>query len=121
MRGVPLSLATLQAVLITGGGSGIGAMMAAGFVQNGAVVYIASRKDISGYAAALTAKGPGRCEAIQCDLADESQAAKLVQTIESRSGKLNVLINNSGTNMNAPIDDHTTESFGETKRPPRFC
>lgn len=33
------------AVLITGGGSGIGATMANAFVQNGAKVYIASRKE----------------------------------------------------------------------------
>ncbi|CAD7933641.1 unnamed protein product [Amoebophrya sp. A120] len=42
-------------VVITGGGSGIGAMIAAGFVENGANVLIGSRKDTSEYAAALTA------------------------------------------------------------------
>ena len=31
--------------LVTGGGSGVGAMFAAAYVQNGAKVYIASRKE----------------------------------------------------------------------------
>lgn len=51
-------------VLITGGGSGIGAMIAATFVENGADVTICSRKDTSAYAGYLTQRGPGKCEAI---------------------------------------------------------
>ena len=36
---------TLHTAVITGGGSGIGSMIAAAYVQNGAKVYIASRKE----------------------------------------------------------------------------
>jgi len=105
-----------KVVLITGGGSGIGAMMASGFVQNGAKVYIASRKDISAYATELTAKGPGTCEALQCDLAKESDAIRLVETLQSREGKLHVLINNIGTNYNAPVEEHSMEAFDKVMR-----
>jgi NADP-dependent 3-hydroxy acid dehydrogenase YdfG len=56
-----------KVVVISGGGSGLGAMMATGFVRNGATVYIFSRKDTSHFAAELTAAGPGTCTAVVAD------------------------------------------------------
>ena len=35
----------MRIAVVTGGGSGIGSMIAAAFVENGAKVYIASRKE----------------------------------------------------------------------------
>lgn len=100
-----------KVVLITGGGSGIGAMIASGFVQNGCRVYIASRKDTSAYAEELTAKGPGKCIALKCDVGVSAQQQQLVNEIKSREGKLHVLVNNSGTNFNAPLGHHQIEMF----------
>ncbi len=53
-----------QRVLVSGGGSGIGAMIAAAFVENGAHVVICSRKDCTPYAEYLTKRGPGKCQAL---------------------------------------------------------
>ena len=43
-RGI-LTTVIIAPAVVTGGGSGIGAMFAAAYVQNGAKVYIASRKE----------------------------------------------------------------------------
>jgi NAD(P)-dependent dehydrogenase (short-subunit alcohol dehydrogenase family) len=80
--------------LVSGGGSGIGLMIASALVQNGAKVYIASRKEkqlkeVSFYyikqirialtscgewaQEALNKQGPGRCEYIVADLGVSSR------------------------------------------------
>lgn len=100
-----------KVVLITGGGSGIGAMIAAGFVRNGCRVYIASRKDTSAYAAQLTKSGPGSCTALVCDVGVAEQQKELVESIKKAEGKLHVLVNNSGTNYNGPMGKYPPEMF----------
>mmetsp|Transcript_146154 Transcript_146154/g.371013 ORF Transcript_146154/g.371013 Transcript_146154/m.371013 type:complete len:279 (-) Transcript_146154:45-881(-) len=100
-----------KVVLITGGGSGIGAMIAAGFVRNGCRVYIASRKDTSEYATTLTQKGPGSCVALTCDVGVLEQQQAMIDAIQKAEGKLHVLVNNSGTNFNAPIGRYKPEMF----------
>ena len=90
-------------VLITGGGSGIGAMMASGFVQAGANVYICSRKDTSSFASNLSARGPGVCHSLRADLASEPGIASLAKSLPSI---LHVLINNSGTNWSEDISTY---------------
>ncbi|CAE8594446.1 unnamed protein product [Polarella glacialis] len=100
-----------KVVLVTGGGSGIGAMIASGFVQNGSRVYIASRKDISTYAAQLTQKGPGSCVAVSCDISSYEQQQKLIETIKQAEGKLHFLVNNSGTNYGAPLGQYKPDMF----------
>lgn len=100
-----------KVVLITGGGSGIGAMIAAGFVRNGCKVYIASRKDTSAHAAELTKLGPGSCRALVCDVGVLALQEKLIQDVAQAEGKLHVLVNNSGTNYSAPIGQYKPDMF----------
>ncbi|KAJ1666485.1 hypothetical protein IW140_004184 [Coemansia sp. RSA 1813] len=88
-----------KVAVVTGGGSGIGLMIATAFVKNGAKVYITSRKArvLERVAKELTQRGPGSCIALACDLQDYEQTKKLAQTlIESEPQGINVLVNNSG-------------------------
>ncbi len=85
-----------KVVCVTGGGSGIGRMIAGGFVAGGAQVTIASRRDLSGVAEELNEEGPGRCTGLRADLSQDEDIAALAQTLQEREGKLDVLVNNAG-------------------------
>ena len=82
-----------KTVLVTGGARGIGLMIAAGFVANGAKVYIASRSVEACEAAAkrLTAEGPGTCHALAADLGTESGCAALAAALKRHERALHVL------------------------------
>ena len=91
-----------KVVVISGGGSGIGAMLASGFAQNGSKVYIFSRKDASAFAADVSQRGPGTCTAIQADLQKDDSVSAAVALIEEREGRVDVLINKCALPRPAP-------------------
>ncbi|KAJ2752262.1 hypothetical protein GGI19_003946 [Coemansia pectinata] len=88
-----------KVALITGGGSGIGLMIATGFIKNGAKVYITSRKTkvLERVAAELTKIGPGQCVPLACDLQSLEQTKELASELQRLEPEgINVLVNNSG-------------------------
>lgn len=105
-----LSLANLfnvknKVAIVTGGGSGIGAMISAGLVENGAKVYIVSRKDISPYATQLTQRGPGSCHALKADVTIKESLENFAEEVTKLEPQgIDILINNAGTNWNEKID-----------------
>jgi len=105
-----------KVVLVTGGGSGIGAMIAAGFCANGATVVISSRKDTSEYCDHLTKTSSGKAYCIQADVAKAESVINLVAEIKKREGKLNVLVNNSGTNWSEAVDTYPIEAFDKVMK-----
>ncbi|KAH0837445.1 hypothetical protein AYO21_08956 [Fonsecaea monophora] len=94
-------------VLVTGGATGLGEMAAQGFVQNGARVFIASRKEseLKKTSDRLNALGPGKCEYIVADLKDKAGCDGLVKEVKKRTDRLTVLVNNTGASWGAPYDD----------------
>lgn len=95
-----------KTVLVTGGSRGIGEMIATGFVENGAKVYIASRKqaDCDEVAARLGEKGT--CIPIAADLSREAGVRALADAIIEREPALHVLVNNAGANWAAPYAEY---------------
>ncbi|KAI9033441.1 hypothetical protein DFJ74DRAFT_652446 [Hyaloraphidium curvatum] len=97
-----------KVALVTGGGTGIGRMIAAGLAQNGAKVYIASRKMevVQKTADEINAQGyPGTCIALQADLSDRKSCEKLADEVKKRETVLNILVNNSGISWGGPLLD----------------
>ena len=97
-----------KVAVISGGSSGIGAMMARGLLENGAKVYITARKEERLMAMAQTLSAYGECIAIQADMSRVEGIEALVAQISERETKIDILINNAGANWSAPL-----ESFPE--------
>ena len=84
--------------LVTGGSRGIGMMIAKGFVENGAKVYVASRKKevCDQVAAELNKIGPGTAVGIAANLTSDEACKALATEIGNVEDKLDVLVNNAG-------------------------
>jgi NAD(P)-dependent dehydrogenase (short-subunit alcohol dehydrogenase family) len=101
-----------KVALVTGGGQGIGRMIAGGLVEAGAKVYIASRKlDVCEAAAAELSSVGGTCLPLQADLATEAGCLALAETITAAEPKLHVLVNNAGATWGAPFDHYPDEAW----------
>eukprot|EP01120_Amphizonella_sp_Union-15-10_P012209 TRINITY_DN5381_c0_g1_i2.p1 TRINITY_DN5381_c0_g1~~TRINITY_DN5381_c0_g1_i2.p1 ORF type:complete len:263 (-),score=57.87 TRINITY_DN5381_c0_g1_i2:39-827(-) len=102
-----------KVVLVTGGGRGIGLMIATSFVKNNAKVYITSRtkKTCDEVAKRLTEQGPGTCHSLPADLSQPEELKKLVEELKKREKALHVLVNNSGSNWNQEIEKYTESAW----------
>ena len=97
-----------KVALVTGGSRGIGLMIASGYVDAGAKVYISSRKAevVDAVAAELSARG--ECISLPADLSTEDGCRGLAERLAAREERLDILVNNAGATWGAPI-----ESFDE--------
>lgn len=96
-----------KVALVTGGSRGIGEMIAAGLLANGAKVYISSRKAQACDEAAkrLMDNYGGECISLPANVADLEGIDALVAEISRRESHLDILINNAGVSWGAPIDE----------------
>ncbi|KAI0271402.1 NAD-P-binding protein [Gloeopeniophorella convolvens] len=102
-----------KVALVTGGSRGIGKMIAAGFVKNGAKVYITARsvEDCETTARELNALGPGVCIPLPADLGNSSEIERIVAEIAKEDSALHVLVNNAGVAWAFGIDEYPDDTF----------
>ena len=100
-----------KVALVTGGSRGIGLMIARGYVENGAVVYVSSRKaEVCDKVAAELSKY-GECHSLPADISTMEGVEHLAAEIAKRENKLDILVNNAGAAWGAPIDDFPEQGW----------
>ena len=100
-----------KTALVTGGSRGIGEMIAAGFLANGAKVYISSRKAETCDATAkrLQEEYGGECISLPADLSNLEGIESLVGQLSDTS--LDILVNNAGASWGEPIDEYSEKGW----------
>jgi NAD(P)-dependent dehydrogenase (short-subunit alcohol dehydrogenase family) len=96
-----------KTVVVTGGSRGIGEMIAAGFLSNGAKVIISSRKvkACEETVERLKAEYGGEIYAIPSDLSNMDGINHLADEIARREDKVDVLVNNAGVAWGASLEE----------------
>lgn len=101
-----------KVALVTGGNSGIGLAVARRFAEEGARVFITGRREAQ-LAEAVALIG-GQAEAIQGDITRTDDLARLFDTLGTRAGRLDILVNSSGVSEPASLEETTEEHIDRT-------
>jgi NAD(P)-dependent dehydrogenase (short-subunit alcohol dehydrogenase family) len=98
--------------LITGASKGLGRAMAVALAQNGAhLVLVARSKDkLESVAREVQAAG-STADVFDADITSEEQVLQLEKDVTARVGKIQILVNNAGTNLRKNITDFTLDEW----------
>jgi NAD(P)-dependent dehydrogenase (short-subunit alcohol dehydrogenase family) len=94
-----------KVAVVTGGSRGIGLMIARGFVEAGARVYISARKADAVNQAAAELSAIGECVGVPADLGTAEGVAKLSAAVAEKEKSLHILVNNAGATWGAPLEE----------------
>ena len=105
-----------QVILITGGLTGIGRAAAIAAAREGHSLVVAGRNGEAGEALVAELRASGaEAEFVRADVRREEDVRVLVDTTVARFGRLDVAVNNAGTEGTpGPIGDQTAESYAQT-------
>ena len=100
-----------RTALVTGASRGLGEACARVLAERGARVVLTARDEAAlGKAAAGLPNDP---ETIACDLAESGAAARLVDEVRERLGRIDILVNNAGLSMMRPTGALTDEDVAD--------
>ncbi|EEB93122.1 hypothetical protein MPER_08267, partial [Moniliophthora perniciosa FA553] len=86
-----------RVAVVTGGGTGIGLMIAKGLAANGAKVYITGRRaEVLQKVAESTPKEDGEIIPLPMDVTDKQSILNAKKILQEKEGKLHILVNNAG-------------------------
>ncbi len=107
---------TTPVVLITGALTGIGRATALAFAQEGARIVVSGRRDQEGHALTQELRARGvEAEFVRADVRHEDDVRNLVDKTVARFGRLDVAVNNAGTEGKpGPVTEQTAESYAAT-------
>lgn len=102
-----------QRILVTGGGTGLGRVMAEGFLILGAEVYICGRRGavLDETAAELIAAHGGKVTGIACDIREPDSIEAMLDAIWADGGALTGLVNNAAGNFVSRTEDLSMRGF----------
>jgi 2-deoxy-D-gluconate 3-dehydrogenase len=103
---------TGRVAIVTGGNGGMGLGMARGLAQGGASVMVAARDEAKNAAAVEELRGLGaKAAALEADLTQEEACKAMVQATLARFGRLDVLVNNAGTNIRKQPEEYSLDEW----------
>ncbi|MFC2951863.1 SDR family oxidoreductase [Marinicaulis aureus] len=100
--------------LVTGGSRGIGKMIAQGFLEQGAKVYITARKAPACDQAAEELSQYGTCVSLPHDLSSVAGCEALAAELATHETGLDILVNNAGAAWGADFDDYPESGWDKT-------
>jgi NAD(P)-dependent dehydrogenase (short-subunit alcohol dehydrogenase family) len=109
-------MSSKQVVLITGALTGIGRATAVAFAQQGARFVVSGRHEPAGHVLAEELRGHGtEAEFILADVRQDAAVRDLVDNTVARFGRLDVVVNNAGTEGTpGPVAEQTGDSYAGT-------
>jgi NAD(P)-dependent dehydrogenase (short-subunit alcohol dehydrogenase family) len=100
-----------KTILVTGGASGLGAALCRLLAQSGANIVIGDLPDRATQLAQTLESSGGRVQGLAFDVGDPAAAEKAIADTVAEFGRLDVLINNAGTDKTLSMGELTTEDW----------
>ncbi len=118
MKSLDLFSLSGKSAIVTGGGRGIGRTMALALAEAGADVTVASRNlENCVVVADEISKTTGRnAYPGKLDVTDKESISQLVRSVQDKFGRIDILVNNSGSTWGAPFEEMPLEKWEQVLR-----